>query len=341
MNTSSKINLSKIPVTIITGFLGSGKTTLLNQIIKKYSDKKFAVIENEFGEIAIDGGLIVGADNNIFELSNGCICCSLSESFYDTISSLLSGNYKFNHLLIETTGIADPDSVIQCFVASDDIRNRFTIDSVITLADALNLEDILTQQPEARKQIALSDTILINKTEGIAPEQIERLTKLISYINPTAERYNVSFANIANLEILDRNSFTGKNIEQKTMMFKGLSMQQVRDFRQPNVVSANNETLMHDITSEGFVIPGSFKMGAFTLWIEHFLYYNRKTIFRVKGIVSFDTLDERLILHAVRDTYLNELGLPWGTEQRFSKLVFIGKNLDRDKIEDSLYQLLA
>jgi G3E family GTPase len=335
------MNTTPIPVTIITGFLGAGKTTLLNHIIKAYPQKKFAIIENEFGEIGIDGGLIVGADNNIFELANGCICCSLSESFYDTINMLLKSQCQFNHLLIETTGIADPDSIIQCFVLYDDIKRYFKIDSVITLADASYLTELLGQQPEARKQIALSDLVLLNKIDMVTPNNIEELTRHITYINPSADVYPVAYANINDLNILDRFTFSGHIIEQKTLAFKGLSMQWVRTVNPPSGINSDKNIVLHDIASEGFVIPGSFKMGAFTLWIEHFLYYNRKTVFRVKGIVSFDNMEERLILHAVRDTYLNELGAPWGNEQRFNKIVFIGKNLDRDKIEDSLYQLLA
>ncbi len=116
----------KIPVTIITGFLGAGKTTLLNNLITKHKDKKFAIIENEIGEIGIDGELIVGVDDNIFELSNGCICCSLNDEFQKVLSNLLDSKHEFNHLIIETTGIADPDSVIEPFISSVDIQNANT-----------------------------------------------------------------------------------------------------------------------------------------------------------------------------------------------------------------------
>jgi G3E family GTPase len=138
----------RIPVTIITGFWGAGKTTLLNSIISNYKNKKFAIIENEFGDIGIDGGLIVGADENIFELANGCICCSLNDDFYETLYKLLDGAYEFNHLLIETTGIADPDTIIQAFISSEKIQMHFMLDSVVALADAINLEDIIDEQPE-------------------------------------------------------------------------------------------------------------------------------------------------------------------------------------------------
>ena len=132
--------MGKIPVTIITGFLGAGKTTLINNLIKKHPDKKFAIIENEFGEIGLDGSFIIGADENIFELSNGCICCSLNTDFYELINKLQTGGYDFNHLLIETTGIADPTSIVNAFLSDYEIIERFTIDSVICLADAVNIE---------------------------------------------------------------------------------------------------------------------------------------------------------------------------------------------------------
>ncbi len=333
---------NRIPVTIITGFLGAGKTTLLNQLIKDHPDKKFAIIENEFGEIGIDGGLIVGADENIFELSNGCICCSLNEGFYETIAKLLDSQHPFNHLLVETTGIADPDSIIKAFFSSEDIQLNFRIDSVICLADSTNMEDLIDEQPEVRKQLALADVVLLNKADTIQPAYLENLKKIIADINPMAEIYPAKFAKVEGINLLDLKAFSAKTIEKSTMSFKNLSPFKGAVSNPNSIVSKPaHHHHKHEISSHGFSIPGSFDAEKFSIWMQNFLFFNRDTVFRVKGIVSFDDMPEKHIFQAVRDSYMFEPGAVWGVETRFSKLVFIGKKLNHDKLEDNLYQLLA
>ena len=145
----------RIPVTIITGFLGVGKISLLNNLIRKHPEKKFAIIENEFGETGIDGGLIAAASEAIFELNNGCICCTLGDDFIFTLENLLGSSCDFNHLLVETTGIADPSAIVDAFISGSTIQQKFRIDSVVCVADAVNMEDLFDEQPEVRKQIAL------------------------------------------------------------------------------------------------------------------------------------------------------------------------------------------
>ena len=154
----------KIPVGIITGFLGAGKTTLLNNLIREYPDKRFAIIENEFGEIGIDSELVLNLDNShIRELANGCICCSLNDDLAGLVLDLLRTGPPFDHLLIETTGIADPSSVVQPFFSDPDIRSSFTIDGVICLVDALHFNHFSDQQEEVFRQVAMADLILLNK----------------------------------------------------------------------------------------------------------------------------------------------------------------------------------
>ena len=325
---------NRIPVTIITGFLGAGKTTLLNQLIKDHPDEKFAIIENEFGEIGIDGGLIVGTDENIFELSNGCICCSLNDGFYETIGKLLDSSYPFNHLLIETTGIADPDSIIKAFFSSEAIQLNFRIDSVICLGDCSNMEDLMDEQPEVRKQLALADVVLLNKSDAVQVEYVTHLKTIISEINPLATLHPVKFAQVTDCNLLDINAFTGETIEKSTMSF-----QYSHNVNEAKHHHHNHHK--HEIKSMGFIIPGNFDMDKFHIWMQSFLFFNRKTIFRVKGFLSFEDTPDRIVFQAVRDNYMLEKGTLWGTETRFSKLVFIGKKLNHDQLEDNLYQLLA
>ncbi len=331
----------RIPVTIITGFLGSGKTTLINQIInKRYREKKFAIIENEFGEIGIDGALIMGADENIFELSNGCICCSLNDGFYEVLVQLLESSCHFDHLLVETTGIADPTTIVKAFVSTEIIQSKFILDSVICLADAINIEDLLSEQPEALAQVALSDIILLNKIDSIQAGYAARLKKMIKQINPMARIHPVSYADLSGIDILGLYAYSGREIRASTYSFfpngkTGI----VKEQQQSLLTNPDAHHHKHDISAEGFSIPGNFDPGKFMLWIESFLYFNPTTIFRVKGVISFKGKAERYIFQSVRDKFTFEPGEPWDSEPRHSKLVFIGKNLQRGLLEANLLQL--
>ncbi|MBW8333377.1 MAG: GTP-binding protein [Prolixibacteraceae bacterium] len=333
----------RIPVTIITGFLGAGKTSLLNKLISKHPEKKFAIIENEFGETGIDGALIAAAPDDIFELSNGCICCSLGEDFLFTLENLLGSSSKFNHLLIETTGIADPSSIIDAFVSGESIQTQFRIDSVVCVADAVNMEDLMDDQLEVRKQLALADLILLNKTDSVHPDYAKSLMLTIAEISPMAKIFTTSFANIDQINVLDTNSYSREAIENSTLTFcalevsKPMEQKKSKMIMNPGKTSANR----HDITSEGFSFTGNFDVNKFGLWMQNYLYFNKETIFRVKGIVSFENTADQFIFHAVRGSYMFEVGKEWKDEARFSKLVFIGKDISRTELERNLKQLLA
>ncbi len=319
----------RIPVTIITGFLGAGKTTLLNNLIRKHRDKKFAIIENEFGEIGIDGALIVGANDNIFELSNGCICCSLNGDFYETIFTLLDKDYEFDHLLVETTGIADPSTIINAFVATREIQMKLMVDSVVCLADAINVEDLMEEQPEVKKQLAIADIILLNKTSDVAKDYADKIATMLSAMNPLAKVYPVHHANIEQHDVIGTFAYAGKEVEKSII-----------DFSKMTLANASEQHQQHKITAEGFQFDGSFDDKLFTMWIQHFVSFNKNTIFRIKGILSINTMEERLIFHAVRSSYLFEKGEPWGNEKRFSKMVFIGKNIQPELLNENLEQLI-
>lgn len=331
---------TRIPVTIITGFWGAGKTTLLNNLIKTYHSKKFAIIENEFGEIGIDGGLIVGEDENIFELSNGCICCSINDGFHETIEKLLNSELPFNHLLIETTGIADPDSIIQAFFSSEQIQLNFRIDSVICIADCSNIEDFIDEQAEVAKQVALADVVILNKTDTVRAKYLDELETRIRSSNPTALIYPANNSMPENVDLLDLKAFTAKNIEKSTLSFKNMKLADAPVIsHNPAPVLAAHTHHKHDIVSHGFIIPGSFNMEKFSLWLQNLLLFNREYLYRVKGIVSISSMKKKYILQAVRESCLFEQGAEWGNETRNSKLVFIGKKLNYDMLKDNLYQL--
>ncbi|MFA5328410.1 MAG: GTP-binding protein [Prolixibacteraceae bacterium] len=334
----------RIPVTIITGFLGAGKTSLLNKLIGKHPEKKFAIIENEFGETSIDGGLIKASSEAIFELNNGCICCTLGEDFLHTLENLLGSSYEFDHLLVETTGIADPTSIVDAFVSGETVQQRFKIDSIICVADAVNMEDLFQEQPEVRMQLAIADLILLNKTDCVRAGYLSELMKLVKTVNPMARLHETTFGSVENIEVLDTNSFAGEAIGKSTLTFCGMDLPVKNDSGKMSFVHNSVKPDLrhkHDISSVGFTFKGNFDVNKFGLWMQNFLYFNSENIFRVKGIMSFDQTDDQFIFHAVRSSFMFEVGSPWGNEERFSKLVFIGKKLSEKELESNLLQLLV
>jgi G3E family GTPase len=331
----------RIPVTIITGFLGAGKTNLLNKLIEKHPEKKFAVIENEFGETGIDGELIASAPDAIFELNNGCICCSLGEDFLQALEALLGSSYEFDHLLVETTGIADPSGIVDAFVSGSTVQERFRIDSVVCVVDAENLEDLFDEQAEIRLQLALADLVLVNKADCVHPDYLVRLAKLVKGVNQMARIENTTFCTVDGITVLDTNSFSGEAIEKSTLKFCSIVPPTKNQPGQRSFVHSPQQKHKHDISSVGFTFEGSFDVNKFGLWMQNYLYFNRESIFRVKGIMSFGQTDDQFVFHAVRSSFMFEVGKPWGNGPRFSKLVFIGKNISGKELESNLLQLLV
>src|SRR5436853_2334018 len=197
----------KIPVTVLTGYLGAGKTTLLNRILSEPHGQKFAVIVNEFGEIGIDNDLIVGADEEVFEMNNGCICCTVRGDLVRIIDGLMRRKGKFDAIIVETTGLADPAPVAQTFFMDENVGRKTRLDAVVTVADAKWLQDRLKDAPEAKNQIAFADVILINKTDLVEPDELAEVEARIRGINPYARLHKTQRAKIALDEVLGRNAF--------------------------------------------------------------------------------------------------------------------------------------
>src|SRR5579864_3319230 len=198
---------SKIPVTVLTGYLGAGKTTLLNRILSENHGHKYAVIVNEFGEIGIDNELIVGADEEIFEMNNGCICCTVRGDLIRIIDGLLKRKGKFDAILVETTGLADPAPVAQTFFVDEEVSGRTRLDAIVTVADAKWLLQRLKDAPEAKNQIAFADVILINKTDLVSPAELREVEGRVRAINPYAKVHKTERAKIELDQILGRNAF--------------------------------------------------------------------------------------------------------------------------------------
>src|SRR3569833_1166845 len=197
----------KIPVTVLTGYLGAGKTTLLNRILSENHGKKYAVIVNEFGEIGIDNDLVVGADEEVFEMNNGCICCTVRGDLIRILDGLMKRKGKFDAIIVETTGLADPAPVAQTFFMDQDVSDTARLDAVVTVADAKWLSDRLKDAPEAKNQIAFADVIVLNKTDLVSKPELAEVEARIRGINPYAKLHRTERCKVAISDVLERGAF--------------------------------------------------------------------------------------------------------------------------------------
>ncbi len=203
----------QIPVTVLTGYLGAGKTTLLNRILSETHGKRYAVIVNEFGEIGIDNDLVVASDEEIYEMNNGCICCTVRGDLIRVLSGLLKRKGKFDGILVETTGLADPAPVAQTFFADDDVKAKTRLDAIVTVVDAKHLALRLEDSREAEEQIAFADVILLNKIDLVPKDELAKVEAMIRAINPYAKLHRTTRSEIGLAEVFDRNAFDIKRLE--------------------------------------------------------------------------------------------------------------------------------
>ena len=323
-----------IPVSIITGFLGSGKTTVLNQIISDNPNIKFAVIENEFGEIGIDNDLVQGVDADIFEMSNGCICCTLNDELVETLAKLLNSGKKFDHLIIETTGIAEPDSVAAAFVTDPSIQEYFRLNAVICIVDSVNIEKTLHDREEAKRQISFSDFIFVNKKSEVKSDYLTILSTLLNKVNPLA---NIVFGDFGKCSenLLEINAYEAKYVEQN-----------IKNQHQPHSHAHHDhhhhQHVHEDVVSHSFIFDQPFDMLKLRHWMQVLLMIQGEGIYRVKGILDIQWQDKKVVLQSVRKSYSFQLAEEWPKDlPRQSRIVFIGKNLRKDILEKNLKQLMA
>ena len=338
----------KIPVTVLTGYLGAGKTTLLNRILSEPHGKRYAVIVNEFGEIGIDNDLVVGADEEVFEMNNGCICCTVRGDLVRIIDGLMRRKGKFDAIIVETTGLADPAPVAQTFFVDENVGRKAKLDAVVTVADAKWLRERLKDAPEAKNQIAFADVILLNKTDLVEPADLREVEGRIRGINPYARVHKTERCAIALPEVLGRNAFDlGRILEiEPQFLGDGGDHHHHEHDHDGHAHRHDGGSLKHyhdeEMQSLSLRTEQPLDADKFFPWVQDLVQKEGPNILRCKGILSFKNDDERFAFQGVHMMLDGDHQRPWGEgEKRESRLVFIGRNLPREKIEAGFQGCLA
>jgi G3E family GTPase len=339
----------KVPVTVLTGYLCAGKTTLLNRILSEPHGKRYAVIVNEFGEIGIDNDLVVGADEEIFEMNNGCICCTVRGDLIRMIDQLLRRKGKFDAIIVETTGLADPAPVAQTFFMDENVGRKTKLDAVVTVADAKWLNDRLKDAPEAKNQIASADVILINKTDLVSLDELSDVEARIRGINPYAKLHKTERAKIPLDAVLGRNAFDlDRILDLEPAFLEGDHHDHERghehgdhphhDYHDHKDAPANGG-LKHyhdeEMQSMSLRTDKPLDPDKFFPWVQDLVQKEGPNILRCKGILAFKDDDQRFVFQGVHMILDGDHQRPWKKdERRESRIVFIGRNLPRKLITE-------
>lgn len=318
-------NDRRTPVTILTGFLGAGKTTLLNRILQEQHGRKIAVIENEFGETGIDSDLLLKSEEQIVEMNNGCICCTVRNDLVRILKTLFTQNSDIECVIIETTGLADPGPVIQTFIADPVIQLAYRLDSVVTLVDAVHARTQIEAQVEAREQIAFADRIFITKGDIAGPAQVAVVKALVEEINPRSPVEEAHFGQVPIHHVLDLHGFDLDAI---------LSME-------PDFLGEGHHH-HSDITS--FVLRERYPLDPekLKIWLSLLGANFGRDLMRYKGVLNISGNPKRVVFQGVHMLMGTTDGAPWGgDEARDSVLVFIGRRLPRDLFEEGFRKCLA
>ena len=314
---------NKIPVTVISGFLGAGKTTLVNHLIRQRPDERIGIIVNEYGEVGIDGLLIVANEQPVIEINNGCVCCTVRKDLSSAILELLDGERtKIDRLIIETSGLADPAPVLQTFLAEPDLLERVELDSVVTVVDALHVHRHLGDEI-VREQIAFADVVVLNKITEADDALAESTQARMRALNPAAQIVVADRAEVPADRLLGRRSFSLAHV---------LALE-------PDLLSGEDHDHEHDasIRSTCIVTERALDAGRFDRWMNQLVQRDGARLLRSKGVLNFHSEPRQFHFHSVHMLLEASPGRPWtATEPRTSKLVFIGRDLDFEGLRSGL-----
>ncbi len=334
---SAPLSSDKIPVTVLTGYLGAGKTTLLNRILSEPHGRKYAVIVNEFGEIGIDNELVVGADEEVFEMNNGCICCTVRGDLIRIIEGLMKRKGSFDAIIVETTGLADPAPVAQTFFVDQDVRDLARLDAVVTVADAKWLAARLRDAPEAKNQIAFADVIVLNKVDLVSPAELREVEARIRAINPYAKLHRAQRCDVAIADGLERKAFDLDRILEIEPDFLEVDDHDHDHHPHDHHHHDHAHGLKHyhdeHMQSISLRLDGDVDPDKFMPWITELTQTQGPNILRCKGIVAFSDEPRRFVFQGVHMLLDGEPQREWRTgEKRGAKVVFIGRDLKEEEI---------
>ncbi len=304
--------MSKIKATILTGFLGAGKTTLLNHLLGQAEGERIAVIVNEYGEVGIDGQLVVETAETVVELNNGCICCTVRGDLVAAIGDLLASGRAIDRMIIETSGLADPAPVIQSFVLDDVLRSHVELDAIVTVVDARHFH-LQSQHDEAREQVAFADIVLVNKIDLEGEATVAGVEREVRRLNPLARIHRIRDGAVARSAVLDIGAFDLRNL---------LAIE-------PDLLGEHEHEHSDGIGCVALQVDGALEAAAFDRWLARLLQDRGADILRMKGIVDIAGERRRYVFHGVHMTVDGRPGRPWAAgERRLSRIVFIGRDLD-------------
>lgn len=335
-------DIEKIPVTVLTGFLGAGKTTLLNYILREKHGHRIAVIENEFGEVGIDGGLVLESTEEIYEMTNGCVCCvgAVREDLVRIVRTLVERPERLDHIIVETSGLADPYPVAQTFFIDDPIAQRVTLDAVVTMVDAkhiaAHLDDLVLdgRDNQAVDQIVCADRIVINKVDLVTPSELASLRERLRGLNATAEIVESSYAQVdlGKIFSVGANEFAQQLVEADD------------DHDHDHDHHADDHDDHHhdeSVSSVGIEVDADIDLDVLQAWLAELRVSDATNLFRMKGIFAVKGQPYRYVLQGVHDIIELKAAQSWGSEPRSSRIVFIGRELDRAALNERFQSCLA